>query len=277
MQITIDHVTTYSYSEPAVGIVQMLRLTPQDTEGQQVVNWRIDVDVDGRLVPASDPYGNLCHVFYADAAVEKLVLHVSGTIITSDTNGIMRGAEEPLVPIIFRRSTPLTAISHALAAFAEPCRRASEIETLHALMLAVQERIEFQPGVTNVVTDADSALSLGRGVCQDLSQVFITAARHLGHPARYVSGHYAVANHPLQEAAHAWAEAWVPDLGWVTFDPTHGLSGSESHVRVAVGLDSLDAAPVRGSRRGGGTESLAVGVFGRQSGGQRQSQGQSQA
>jgi transglutaminase-like putative cysteine protease len=272
MQLTIDHITRYSYSEPATAIVQLIRMTPRATDGQQVVQWRLDVDADGRLMPTTDAHGNLCHIFYADRAVESLTLHVTGTVITTDWNGIVRGADEPLPAIVYLRSTPLTAISPAIAILAESIARPEPLDTLHALMNGIRERMVFQPGITDMVTDADTALSLGSGVCQDLSQVFIACARHLGFPARYVSGHYAAPDHPEQEAAHAWAEAHVPDLGWVSFDPTHGISASEGHVRVAIGLDSQDAAPVRGTRRGGGVESLAVGVHGRESGPRSQRQ-----
>jgi transglutaminase-like putative cysteine protease len=272
MQLLIDHITRYTYSAPAAGIVQILKLTPSDTDAQQVVNWRVDVDVDGRMMPSADVFGNICHTFYAERAVEVLTLHVTGTVITTDTAGVVSGATEPLPPVLFRRSTPLTAVTPAIAALAEGFAQGDVLATLHALMLGVQGRMQFEPGITEVATDADTALRLGRGVCQDLSQIFIAAARHLEIPARYVSGHYAALDHPEQEAAHAWAEAYVAGLGWVSFDPTHGVSGTEGHVRVAVGLDSRDAAPVRGSRRGGGIESLAVGVHGRQAGGQRQNQ-----
>lgn len=277
MLLQIDHITRYRYSEPATGIVQKLRLTPRPTDGQQIVSWRIDTDADGRLMRSTDAYGNDCHIFYADRPVEELTLHVTGTVITSDMAGLVRGVEEPLVATLFRRSTALTAITPALEGFAEGFRRADAIDTLHGLMLGVNGRMQFEPGITDVVTDADTALALGRGVCQDLSQIFIAAARHLGFAARYVSGHYAAPDHPEQEAAHAWAEAFVPALGWVAFDPTHGVCASEGHVRVAVGLDSLEAAPVRGSRRGGGLESLAVGVHGRQAAHRSLSQSQTQA
>lgn len=277
MLLQIDHITRYSYSEPASGIVQKLRLTPRACDTQQVVSWRIDVDADGRMMQSTDAYGNICHVFYADKAVDGLVLHVTGTIITNDTGGLVNGSEEPMAPLMFRRTTALTAITPGLAGFAETFRRDAPVETLHALMLGVNERMQFEPGITDVVTDADTAFRMGRGVCQDLSQIFIAGARHLGFPARYVSGHYAATDYPEQEAAHAWAEAYVPNLGWVAFDPTHGVCATESHVRVAVGLDSLEASPVRGSRRGGGLESLAVGVHGRQGQNQGQTQGQSQA
>jgi len=265
MHLQIDHITRYSYSEPATGIVQLLRLTPRETDTQQVVKWRLDVDADGRLMPLTDAYGNRCHMFYADGAVDTLILHVTGAVITSDNGGIVSGAHEPLPPILFRRSTALTLVTPAIAILAETFARPDPVETLHGLMQGIRDRMEFQPGITDMVTDADTALSLGRGVCQDLSQIFIAAARHLGYPARYVSGHYAAPDHPEQEAAHAWAEAHVPGLGWVSFDPTHGVSATEGHIRVAVGLDSQEAAPVRGTRRGGGLESLAVGVHGRES------------
>ena len=72
-------------------------------------------------------------------------------------------------------------------------------------------------------------------------------------PARYVGGYLKRSDGVVgQEAGHAWAEAFVPDLGWVAFDPTNGISATDAHVRVSVGLDYLGAAPVRGTRHGGG-------------------------
>jgi transglutaminase-like putative cysteine protease len=105
------------------------------------------------------------------------------------------------------------------------------------------------------------ALARGAGVCQDHTHVFIAAARHLGFPARYVSGYLqAGAGEAPQEAQHAWAEVRIPDLGWAGFDAANGISPDPHYVRVACGLDYEYAAPVRGSRRGGGGEDLDVSV-----------------
>ena len=52
----------------------------------------------------------------------------------------------------------------------------------------------------------------------------------------------------------------MENLGWVGFDPTHGVCPGEAHVRVAIGLDYLGASPVRGTRFGGGTEALTVAI-----------------
>src|SRR3546814_20969809 len=76
------------------------------------------------------------------------------------------------------------------------------------------------------------------GVCQDLAHVFIAAARSQGMATRYISGHLLRQDGAeLQEAAHAWAEAHVPGLGWVEFDPANGICADEHYVRVAAGLD----------------------------------------
>src|ERR1051326_4848730 len=131
----------------------------------------------------------------------------------------------------------------------------------------------FDPDPTHAATTAAEAFALKRGVCQDLTHIFLAGARSIRLPARY-SGGYFHRNDGIidQEAGHAWAEAFVPALGWVAFDPTNGISATDAHVRVAVGLDYLGAAPVRGTRFGGGGEALDVAVRVSEVGGQRQSQ-----
>jgi transglutaminase-like putative cysteine protease len=81
----------------------------------------------------------------------------------------------------------------------------------------------------------------------------------MGVPARYVSGHLSRQDGKHdQDAAHAWAEAWVENLGWVGFDPANGICPTEHYVRVAVGLDARGATPIRGTSYGGGQETLTV-------------------
>ena len=117
----------------------------------------------------------------------------------------------------------------------------------------------FDTDPTHTATTAAEAFVLRRGVCQDVTHIFIAAARAAGIPARYVGGHFFRADGvTVQEAGHAWAEAHVDGLGWVGFDPTNGISPADAHVRVAVGLDYLGAAPVRGTRYGGLGEVMRV-------------------
>ena len=116
-------------------------------------------------------------------------------------------------------------------------------------MTALNREMTFDTDPTQSATTAAEAFALRRGVCQDLTHIFIAAARQLGIPARYVGGHFYRADGvTAQEAGHAWAEAYVEHLGWVGFDPTNGIGTTDAHVRVAIGLDYLGAAPVRGTR-----------------------------
>ncbi len=264
MRLLIDHRTVYRYEGQATGIIQVLRLTPRPGDSQAILRWRVDVEADGAIKPFTDVHGNLAHMFYADGPLGEVAIHVEGEVMTTDTAGMVGPADERVPLAAYLRPTPLTTPDAALAAFARTVSHAEPLDQAHMLMRAIHERLTFDPDVTHAATDAATAFRLGRGVCQDLSQVMVTAARLLGIPARYVSGHYAAPDHPEQEAAHAWAELHLPGIGWVAFDPTHGICAGEGHVRVAVGLDSLDAAPVRGSRRGGGTEQLLVLVHGRE-------------
>jgi len=186
---------------------------------------------------------------------------VVGEVETFDTAGVVRGAVERFPNAVYLRTTPLTEPSPELAAFAHDSvsgAGSDGVARLHALMSALNGEIPFDTAPTNASTRAAEAFALGRGVCQDLTHVFIAAARRLGFPARYVSAHLAHADGRELEASHAWAEANVADLGWVGFDPTNNVCPTDAYLRVAVGLDYLGAAPVRGSRYGGGTEVLDV-------------------
>ncbi|MEL6744620.1 MAG: transglutaminase family protein, partial [Pseudomonadota bacterium] len=100
----------------------------------------------------------------------------------------------------------------------------------------------------------------GQGVCQDHAHVFLSAARLLDVPCRYVSGYLMMDDRVLQDATHAWVEAHVPQLGWVGFDVSNRISPDERYVRVATGLDYSDAAPLKGLRLGTQPESLVVSV-----------------
>jgi transglutaminase-like putative cysteine protease len=270
MRIRVHHATTYDYQFPAEGVVQALRMKPSDHEGQRVVHWRLDVDVDGLLRERRDAFGNWLHIFSADQPVASLTLRVTGEVEVRDTAGVVRGAIERFPPGVFLRITDLTTPDAALRDWAAETQPGETLARLHTLMGRLHDDMSFDTAATNVATPAPEAFAHRRGVCQDYAHIFIAAARTLGIPARYVSGHLARAETDAQDAAHAWAEAWAEDLGWVAFDAANGVCANESYLRVAAGLDYLDAAPMRGARRGGGAERLSVAVHARDAGFQRQ-------
>ncbi|MGH6769506.1 MAG: transglutaminase family protein [Xanthobacteraceae bacterium] len=264
MRIRISHKTAYRYDTPASGVIQVLRLTPRNHNGQYVARWRIDVSADCRLDEHEDAFGNLTYVFTADGPFNELVVSVDGEVETRNTEGIVRGAIERFPPSLFLRETPLTRPDEAIAQFAAAARNAAGADTLkllHHMLADLHRAMVFDTDPTHPATTAAEAFGLKRGVCQDITHIFIAAARSNGIPARYIGGYFHRADGVTdQDAGHAWSEAYVPDLGWIAFDATNGICATEAHVRVAVGLDYLGAAPVRGVRQGGVGEILTVNV-----------------
>ena len=121
-------------------------------------------------------------------------------------------------------------------------------------MSEIYARFEYKPQSTRVDSPIDVALEARRGVCQDFAHIFIALMRPLGIPTRYVSGYLfrdlAASDRPAEGASHAWAESFVPGLGWVGFDPTNNLVVEDQHIRVAVGRDYADVPPTRGVYKG---------------------------
>lgn len=259
MRIHIDHATTYAYDRAARFIIQILRLTPRSSEAQQVRHWRVETDVDARLRRSEDAFGNVVHALYTEQPTQSLTVRVSGEVLTSDTAGVVPPDQETLSPVVFLRDTALTKRDKLISVFASEFSAHPPLDRMHRLMAGIHGSVAFEVGVTTPTHTAAEVLALGRGVCQDHAHVFIACARHMGVPARYVSGHLLRRDgQDEQEAGHAWAEAWIEDLGWVGFDPANGVCATDRYVRVATGLDYLGAAPVRGTSYGGGGERLAV-------------------
>src|SRR3954452_21526207 len=145
MQLSVRHVTTYTYSQPARGIIQLLRATPLSFVGQNVLEWRIDVDSDARLREGRDGYGNVIHMLYVDRPVRALSVSVTGRVLTEDRAGVVQGLPHDLPPQVFRRSTPLTEAGPALAALARSVDGGPDpaLGRLHNLNARLYETMRF--------------------------------------------------------------------------------------------------------------------------------------
>lgn len=258
MRIAVDHRTRYRFSEPQRRLVQMLRLTPQDSIDQTVVNWHIGVDRDARLREARDGFGNRVTMLYCEGPLTGIDIAVQGEVLTAGDAGLVRGVVEPLPPELFLRATDRTAASDAMRALA-PADGVGALDRLHALNLALHGRFRCREQRNDTGLSAGDAFALDAISPRDFAHLFIALARAGDTPARYVSG-YHTREDGEGHAPHAWAEAYVERLGWVAFDPSRGLSTDEHYVRVAVALDAGGAAAVAGSRMGEGDERLDVDV-----------------
>lgn len=250
MRFLIRHETTFRF-EPAARFVNgLVRLTPRNHEGQFLAKWRLALDIDGRLKPSDDGFGNIVHGLALSGPVPAVTLRVEGEVGTFDTAGVVRGTLERFPAEFYLRETPLTAANATLRAFCQDSVGADKdpLARLHDVLVALNRDLawdrETAPDPT--ATSAAMIFSLGTGDAAGLAHVFIACAHQLAIPARFACGYCTADEGPVAtDTLHGWAEAYIAGLGWVGFDPALGRCPSETHVRVACGLDCLGTTSVR--------------------------------
>lgn len=261
MRLIIKHNTHYHYDKAPKHLIQLLRLTPRLDVHQRVVEWRIATA--GKQTAFKDAFGNLSHTHVLNTPQSDLNLLVEGVVdLMPLVNGILSAEDsgQSLPTIAYMVPTDLTAGFPGIETLAKntlPQGLKTGLDVL-TLAAAICLKIEYASGNTDVTSTAKHAFELASGVCQDHAHVMIAACRSLGVSARYVSG-YVDPGNSHEAASHAWVDVWLGEY-WVSVDVTNSIFASDSHCRLAIGRDYLDACPIRGMREGGLTEKLDVSV-----------------
>jgi len=266
MFFTIRHITRFTYQTPISESVMEARMQPRSDGTQRCIRFGLTTAPTSRVRMYSDHEGNVVHHFNIPGRHAKLMLSAEAMVESApapelpDTLGagawtrldaLTASGEfwELLNPSPFARPTPLLG---ELARELGADRQDDPLVTIRRLMEEMYARFEYSPRSTRVDSPIDEALAARRGVCQDFSHIMIALVRQLGVPCRYVSG-YLFQEHDVRSsdgATHAWAEALLPEVGWVGFDPTNNLIAGSRHIRVAVGRDYTDVPPTRGVYQG---------------------------
>jgi transglutaminase-like putative cysteine protease len=244
------------------------RMQPRSDGFQRCVHFALTTVPQARVMTFPDHDGNAVHHFDIPARHSRLVVTADALVDAFDRepmpaamgggawdqiDAVAASGEwfEHLAPSAFARQTP------ALDEFARELRvdrREDPLCLLRRLMAEMNSRLEYRPESTSVDSPIDEALAARCGVCQDFSHIFIALARRIGIPSRYVSGYLFPRTESeirtTEHASHAWAECYLPGLGWSGFDPTNNEDASEGHIRVAVGRDYADVPPTRGVYKG---------------------------
>src|ERR1039457_103076 len=272
MRYLIEHETVLEYPQAIREHHSELRLAPRSDGHQQVVSCCITTDPAAELASYSDYFGNRVDYFCVIQHHSRLVTRLRSEVETLKKNPFdfepIAPAEEPewlrdairrtpaLNDFVLHRSL-LTPAAIKIAdviecAFPRHDKEHPMLDSLLELLAWVPKVLEYRSGSTEVHATLTAAVRQGSGVCQDFAHLFITVARSWGIPTRYVMGYLdpGISKEGEKLSTHAWAEALVPGAGWVGFDATHNLLVNDHYVAVAVGRDSYDAAPQRGSFKG---------------------------
>lgn len=258
--LRISHRTTYDYDQPVPYALQQIRLTPKSQPSQSVLHWSTTVTGGTKELTFEDCHRNTVDLISFVPGTRSITVISEGEVELRETHGLV-GQQGGFMPLwMFLRTTPLTRAGTGIRKVAAGVQDENPLARMHALMAAIAQIVTYETGASTVTFTAEDALAAGHGVCQDMAHVFVAAARVMGVPARYVSGYLMIDGRVMQDATHAWAEAHLPEIGWVGFDPSNGISPDTRYVRVATGLDYAEAAPVSGTRFGKGAERLTVAV-----------------
>jgi len=272
MRYLIEHETLLEYPQTVREHHIELRLAPRVDSHQQVLSCSIETEPAAEMASYNDYFGNRVDYFCVIQPHSRLVTRLRSEVETQKENPFnfeaVPPSEEyewlhkavrqapPLNDFVLHRSL-LTPAAMKLAeaiscAFPRQDKDRPLLEALMDLLVWVPTVLEYRTGTTEVHGSLVAAVRQGSGVCQDFAHLFITVARSWGVPARYVMGYLDPGISTAGEilATHAWAEALVPGAGWIGFDATHNLLANDHYVAVAVGRDSYDAAPQRGSFKG---------------------------
>ena len=273
----IEHVSRYLYSSPVRHSVMSLCMRPRDAAGQRLLQFEIATSPRASLNAETDGFGNTKHVLNIHREHTNLEIIARSTVETTHSpslpDSLGAGAWDKVRsstaiftqweftrPSVFARSSPM------LAAYVDRqgiTQRDDPLRSLVGLRDSIHQSFEYMPGSTTAVSPIDHILETGKGVCQDYAHVMITIARSWGVPTRYVSGYVSARKAGMsapQSATHAWAECFLPELGWTEFDPTNPELPNERRVRVAVGRDYHDVSPTRGVFVGNTDSLLEVSV-----------------
>lgn len=275
-QFAIRHTNRFTYSVPISESTMEARMQPRSDGRQRCLRFELTTQPRARVFAYQDPLGNVVHHFdvpnrhvrfsiTADAIIEIAPAPPIPEVLPHETwdalDALADAGEEwdSLRPSRFARESTLLA---ELAGELDWQRHADPMTLMRRLNYALFHQFTYAPRSTRVDSPIDDALKARAGVCQDLAHIMIALARRIGIPCRYVSGYLSPSetghDRSTEGATHAWAEAFLPPLGWVGFDPTNDVLAGERHVRVSVGRDYGDVPPTKGVFRGEAASELSV-------------------
>lgn len=275
-KLSVLHRTSFHYGLPVTDSVNTLHLEPRTFPFQKTISGLVRVLPATRLRRFTDLFQNITHHFELPRAHLKLEIesrikvHNLPLVVPDSSRSATLAAYGD--SSIRERIWPFLQESRRVSQHPEIWRQALDLtsgvdsvfEKAMAIMGWIHHEFAYEAGSTDVSTHLEEAFELRKGVCQDFTHVMLGLCRAVKVPARYASGY--LYNGPKDtllgsQASHAWAEIYLPFVGWIGFDPTNNNLADERYVKIAVGRDYEDVAPVRGTYHGTGNCHMEVEVL----------------
>jgi len=262
----VRHITRYEYEEDITENVMEVRKCPLTRSDQRCMSFRLEVEPSAKMFRFEESSGNIVHHFDIPQRHKEMTLTAESLVELKDDS---REASSPcdwssLKPLQsdpdyleYLLPSPMVDFTESLKAYYGGVKPADDEKPpayLERLNSHLASNFAYVPCSTQVDSSIDEALSKNEGVCQDFAHIMLGLTRLAGIPARYVSGYLFQSkeheDRSSDDASHAWVEAYLPEAGWVGFDPTNDIRAGNRHIVVCFGRDYSDVPPTRGVYRG---------------------------
>jgi transglutaminase-like putative cysteine protease len=289
MVFSLIHKTSYKYDNTVSYCHNLAILKPRNFKGQELLDYHLEITPKPTTFKENiDFFGNTVFHFSIENQLKELTVTATSKVkrIYEEQNDIktstcktitLEEAQKKLKKItpeiidakqFLLDSTFVKNISAEIKDYARISfnKERSVFEAANDLMKRIFTDFTFDPSFSTVATPIDEVMREKKGVCQDFAQVAIACIRSIGLPAKYVSGYIETLPPPGKEkligtdASHAWFSVFIPDFGWVDFDPTNNQIPKNQHIVTAYGRDYYDVPPLKGVIYGSGKSTMNVAV-----------------
>jgi len=252
----IRHETVYRYSTPVVFAPHVLRLTPRADSVRCVARVVHVTPTPIDVADFSDAFGNSCtRVTFGTGSADELIVDSRLEVETHAPPFLLDGLRVPTLPWAPSENDLLLPYrqrdgSVEVGALAQQLAREvgyAPLAFFDRLCRTLYSTLDRQIRVEGPAQTPAETLTTGRGACRDLTVLFLAVCRSLGVAGRFVSGYQGQEASPDgKRHLHAWPEVFVPELGWLGWDPTHGIPVGPGHVALSAAPDQAATMPVEG-------------------------------
>jgi len=269
----IHHITRYFYDFPVTESANEIRLYPKNDELQKLKEQNIEITGNPEILTYDDFLGNKVGAFTVPGVHKEMVINSTILVETKEVpkfvcslskekcDEAIRKAKSDFRMYEFLLQEPFHYEEEANLVLNElNITQSHPVDAVKILNEYVYKNFKYNSELTTVNTTTDEVWRLKGGVCQDFANVLVLLLRLYGLPSRYVSGYICPNKSGLRGdgATHAWAEAWIPEYGWIGLDPTNNCTVNDKYVRLCTGRKFSDCTPVKGTYKGNSGQSLEV-------------------
>ena len=277
--LRIHHKTEYRYACPVAFGEHRIMARPSDSHDLRVFLSELEI----MPKPASlrwihDVFGNSVAIAAFDARTDRLTFTSNVIVDHKPAQAFTLTPDDPayFYPFLYDSDEYLDLVQYITPRYSDPNGELSAwarnfldamaptptfkilSNMTHGIRQTLNYRARYEEGTQHPL----DSLQTRSGTCRDYALLMIEALRQLGIAARFVSGYLFAGDneHAGGGATHAWVQVYLPDAGWIDFDPTNGIEGTRDLVRVAVARDPRQAIPLHGTWTGPSDAFIAMEV-----------------